>query len=80
MGKTTRKYCRNYIASDIVNELIDHNKKKFKQYDVDFRVLDITKNDLPEAEICFLRQVLQHLSNNSILSFIRLLKKNINTS
>ena len=61
-------------------ELIDHNKKKFKQYDVDFRVLDITKNDLPEAEICFLRQVLQHLSNNSILSFIRLLKKNINTS
>jgi len=80
VGLKLRKYCRNYIASDIVNELIDHNKKKFKQYDVDFRVLDITKNDLPEAEICFLRQVLQHLSNNSILSFIRLLKKNINTS
>ncbi len=75
VGLKLRKYCRNYIASDIVNELIDHNKKKFKQYDVDFRVLDITKNDLPEAEICFLRQVLQHLSNNSILSFIRLLKK-----
>ena len=68
------KYCRNYIASDIVEELIEHNKKKFKSLKVDFRVLDITKNELPKAEICFLRQVLQHLSNNSILRFIKLLK------
>jgi hypothetical protein len=75
VGLKLRKYCKNYIASDIVDELIDHNKKKFKQYNVDFRVLDITKNELPEAEICFLRQVLQHLSNSSILCFIGLLKK-----
>ena len=59
----------------IVQELIERNKKKFKKFNVDFRVLDITKNELPEAEVCFLRQVLQHLSNTSILCFIRLLKK-----
>ena len=75
VGLKLRKYCKNYIASDIVQELIERNKKKFKKFNVDFRVLDITKNELPEAEVCFLRQVLQHLSNTSILCFIRLLKK-----
>ncbi len=75
IGSKLRKYCRNYIASDIVEELIEHNKKKFKKLKVDFRVLDITKDELPNADICFLRQVLQHLSNNSIFRFIKLLKK-----
>ena len=29
VGLKLRKYCKNYIASDIVKELIDHNKKVY---------------------------------------------------
>jgi len=35
--------------------------------DVDFRVLDITNDALPKADVAIIRQVLQHLSNEQIL-------------
>lgn len=33
---------------------------------VDFQILDITKDELPNGDIVFIRQVLQHLSNEQI--------------
>ena len=36
--------------------------------DVDFRVLDITSDEIPPGDVCFVRQVLQHLSNQSIIN------------
>ena len=74
IGSKLRGYCNSYIAVDIFDDLIDHNKIEFKNLDVDFRVLDITKDELPEGDICFLRQVLQHLSNKSIMNFLKLLR------
>ena len=74
IGSLLRKYCKNYIAVDIFDELINLNKKKYQNLDVDFRTLDITKDTLPEGEICFLRQVLQHLSNKSINNFLKLIR------
>lgn len=74
VGSKVRKLCNNYIAIDIFDELINLNKKKYKDLNVDFRVLDITKDELPSADICFVRQVLQHLSNESIKNFVNLAK------
>ena len=74
VGSKIRKLCNNYIAVDIFDELINSNKKKYKDLNVDFRVLDITKDELPSADICFVRQVLQHLSNESIKNFVNLVK------
>jgi len=74
IGSKIREYCNNYIAVDIFDELIYFNKKKYKTLNVDFRVLDITAEELPEGEICFIRQVLQHLSNDSITDFIKAIK------
>ena len=34
--------------------------------DVDFQVLDLAQNDLPDGDVVFIRQVLQHLSNQHI--------------
>jgi hypothetical protein len=50
-----------------VQSLIDFNAKKFKGLDVEFKVLDLTKDELPGGDIVILRQVLQHLPNSAIL-------------
>ena len=70
IGKQIRKYCDKYIAVDIFDELINNNRKVYNNYDVKFEVLNITKNTLPDGEICFVRQVLQHLSNKDIKKFL----------
>ena len=74
IGSKIRKLCNNYIAVDIFDELISHNKKKYKNLNVDFRALDITADELPLGDICFVRMVLQHLSNESINNFVNLVK------
>ena len=74
IGSRLREHCGDYIAVDIFNELIEQNKKKFSSLNVDFRVLDITRDALPSSDICFVRQVLQHLSNDLIKNFITLIE------
>ena len=70
IGSKLRNYCNSYIAIDIFDELIERNKIHYKSHNVDFRVLDITKDNLPSGDICFVRQVLQHLSNKNIEKFL----------
>ena len=67
VGSKIRQLCGNYIACDIVPNLIEFNKEKYKTLNVDFRVLDLTSDELPNGDIVFIRQVLQHLSNEQIL-------------
>ena len=74
IGSKIRKLCDNYIAVDIFDELINFNKKKYNDLNVDFRILDITYDELPSGDICFIRQVLQHLSNESIINFVKAIK------
>ena len=75
IGSKIRKFCKDYIAIDIFDELISHNKKKYKNLNIDFRVLDITQSELPKGDVCFVRQVFQHLSNASIMNTISEIKK-----
>lgn len=66
VGKQLRPYCGQYVACDVVPALIQRNKEKFADAGVDFRCLDIIEDDLPNGDIVFLRQVLQHLNNAQI--------------
>lgn len=66
VGAKIRSFCRNYIACDVVPELIAFNKEKFNQLDVDFRALDIAIEKLPDGDVVFIRQVFQHMSNEQI--------------
>jgi len=70
IGSRVRAFCRNYIACDIVRGMVDFNKERFANLDVDFRALDLTSDDLPEGDVAFVRQVLQHLSNAQIARFL----------
>jgi len=55
-----------YTGVDIVPELIQHHQSTAKDPCVNFACLDITRDNLPDAELCLVRQVLQHLSNREI--------------
>lgn len=70
IGRQLRSHCDNYIACDVVPELITRNRAKFSEFDVDFRCLDITGDAFPEGDVVLLRQVLQHLSNAQILDIL----------
>jgi len=60
--------CDRYIACDIVEPLIQFNREKFQGMNVEFKVLDIAKDDLPDGDMVCIRQVFQHLSNEQIAS------------
>ena len=66
VGSQIRPFCNKYVAADVVEGLINRNKERYANDSVEFCVLDITKDDLPNGDVVFLRQVLQHLSNSDI--------------
>jgi len=49
-----------YIGIDIVKEIVDENKEKYKY--VEFEVMDIVTDKLPLAQIALVKDVLPHLS------------------
>lgn len=55
-----------YTGIDVVPELIEHHKSTGHDPRVSFQCADITKDLLPSADLCLVRQVLQHLSNEEI--------------
>jgi hypothetical protein len=70
IGSKIRSACGTYTACDIVPALIDFNKNKYKSLNVNFKILDLSKDELPRADICFARQVLQHLTIEQIKSAV----------
>jgi SAM-dependent methyltransferase len=64
-----------YIGVDIVEDLIKRNRQQYETIDIKFHCLDIITDDLPDAELCLIRQVLQHLSNSQIISILQKIKK-----
>jgi SAM-dependent methyltransferase len=55
-----------YTGIDVVPELIEHHKSTVHDPRVSFQCADITNDPLPPADLCLVRQVLEHLSNDEI--------------
>jgi 2-polyprenyl-3-methyl-5-hydroxy-6-metoxy-1,4-benzoquinol methylase len=70
IGKELVKYSKKYIAIDIVENLIERNKKQFSTDHLEFHCLDIATADLPKGDCAIIRQVLQHLSNAEVQNII----------
>ena len=66
IGKHLTPYSKKYVAIDIVENLINRNKKLYNADNLEFHCLDIINDDLPVGDCIILRQVLQHLSNQDI--------------
>jgi O-methyltransferase domain len=60
----------NYLGCDIVPEIIAYNTKMYAGSRIKFRQLDMVADSLPEGDVYLVRQVLQHLSNADIVSFL----------
>jgi hypothetical protein len=56
----------HYTGIDVVPDLIETNQKLYANENIEFKCIDATKEDLPDADLCLIRQVLQHLSNSHI--------------
>jgi hypothetical protein len=64
-----------YIGCDVVPEVIDRNCKMYANQFREFKVLDITRDDVPTADLILCRQCLNHLSFRYILATIDNFKK-----
>lgn len=70
VGQRLARNTKNYVAIDIVPGLIDRNKKRFVEENLEFYCLDIAVDDLPAGDCAIVRQVLQHLSNTEVESIV----------
>ena len=59
----------HYIGADIVENMIEDNKNNFKDYE--FKVLDITEDDLPKVDLVFARDILGHFDYENIEKTIK---------
>ena len=64
-----------YVGCDVVPEIVEHNQKQYGSNLVQFQALDIVSEDLPDGDICLVRQVFQHLSNRDIACVLPKLQK-----
>lgn len=64
-----------YVGIDIVQGMIDELNKEHGSENIEFKCLDIVDDDLPDAELCLIRQVLQHLDNGEIQRILSKLGK-----
>jgi SAM-dependent methyltransferase len=74
-GSQLFKYTKNYIGIDVVNELIERNKKLYNAKNLDFYSLDIVTDELPDGDCVLLREVLQHLTNDEVSTTLNKLNK-----
>ena len=65
----------SYTGVDLVTALITHNQKTFGCNHIGFQLGDLTNGVLPDGELCLIRQVLQHLSNQEIITAIKRCEK-----
>jgi methyltransferase family protein len=66
---------QRYIGCDVVPELINRNRQMYANPVREFRVLDITKDEIPTVDLILCRQCLNHLSVKYIHSAIAHFKK-----
>lgn len=58
-----------YIGFDLVEFLVDRNNKEFGSDYVEFKKMPDDPEDLPQADLLIMKDVLQHLSNDYITFF-----------
>lgn len=75
IGRQLIPLCREFIGVDVVRFLVGRHQAEMGGERVRFHHCDIVADELPEGDVCFLRQVLQHLSNKQITAVLPKLRK-----
>jgi len=71
-GEILKKVDVDYIGLDVVPQLIDHLSKGYANKKTRFSCVDASavNAEIPKVDLCIIRQVLQHLSNENILKIL----------
>lgn len=64
----------HYAGVDIVPTMIEHHNQTFATDKINFYCKNIIEDELPKGELCLIRQVLQHLSNDEISKILQNVK------
>ena len=75
IGRRNALHVLRHIGIDVVPTLIESHCRKFSSASVQFVCLDVIEEPLPKGELCLIRQVFQHLSNNEISRILEKLGK-----
>jgi len=60
----------SYHGVDVVQPLIAHNQSTYGAPNITFSCRDAIREPLPDAELCLIREVFQHLSNRQIAAIL----------
>lgn len=75
MSKILEKVDVRYAGADVVPELIEHHQQHYANEKTSFIRLNAITEELPDADLVTIRQVLQHLSNEQISKILSKLSK-----
>jgi hypothetical protein len=70
VGSRVASFAGSYIGVDVVPALIKHLSEVHRSERTSFRCINAIDDPLPEGDVCFVRQVFQHLSNDQILRIL----------
>lgn len=65
----------HYTGCDVVFSLVKHLNETHKNETIEFRCVNIVEDELPDGDLCLIRQVLQHLSNAEIAKVLESAQK-----
>jgi SAM-dependent methyltransferase len=65
----------HFTGADVVDDLVERNNRQFGNERIRFVCLDAIEDELPAAQLCTVRQVLQHLSNDQIQQILKKLRQ-----
>jgi SAM-dependent methyltransferase len=70
IGSRVAPFAGRYLACDIARSMVEMNAARRRFDHVEFRALDLTVDALPSGDVAIVKQVLQHLDNDSIKAFV----------
>ena len=65
---------KNYVGIDVSPTVISKNEKYVKE-NINFVVGNIVTDDLPDGDLCIIKDVLQHLPNKDVFNCLEKIKK-----
>jgi len=75
VGRRLLPLCSRYTGVDVVKPLMEAHQREHGNATTAFVHMDMVRDPLPDGDVCFLRQVLQHLSNGEIATILQKLAK-----
>jgi len=69
------KLKKKYVGIDVSSTVIENNIKTHSKENISFKVSNLVTDELPDGDLCIIKDVLQHLPNKDVFKCLEKLKK-----